>query len=119
MPHTFWHARHHPRIAGQDCILRAGFQPALVELFTSDSGGLPVRRTQAWNQFANRTRGSVAAEGYGQAHADARSEGVPFQPEPIDSAVQLGRARPDKSWSLNDCLPVNRRLEFEQSPETG
>jgi hypothetical protein len=31
---------------GQDCILRAGFQPALVGLFTSDSGGLPTRRTQ-------------------------------------------------------------------------
>jgi addiction module HigA family antidote len=31
---------------GQDCILRAGFQPALVGLSTSDSGGLPTRRTQ-------------------------------------------------------------------------
>jgi hypothetical protein len=31
---------------GQDCILRAGFQPALVVLFTSDSGGLATR----WNQ---------------------------------------------------------------------
>ena len=38
MPHTFWHARHHPWIVGQDCILRAGFRPAL--------GGLPTRRTQ-------------------------------------------------------------------------
>jgi hypothetical protein len=34
------------RHVGQDCILRAGFQPALVGLFTSDSGGLPTRRTQ-------------------------------------------------------------------------
>jgi hypothetical protein len=31
-------------LVGQDCILRAGFQPALVGLFTSDSGGLPTRR---------------------------------------------------------------------------
>src|SRR5271157_4788007 len=46
MPHTFRHARHHPWIVGQDCILRAGFQPALVGLFTSDSGGFPTRRTQ-------------------------------------------------------------------------
>jgi hypothetical protein len=46
MPHTFWHARYHPWIVGQDCILRAGFQPVLVGLFTSDSGGLPTRRTQ-------------------------------------------------------------------------
>jgi predicted nucleic acid-binding protein len=29
---------------------------------------------------------------------------VPFQPEPIESAVQLYRARPDKNWSLIDCL---------------
>jgi predicted nucleic acid-binding protein len=29
---------------------------------------------------------------------------VPFQPEPIDSAVQLYRTRHDKSWSLTDCL---------------
>jgi hypothetical protein len=35
MPHAFC-------IVGQDCILRAGFQPALVGLFTSDSGGLPT-----------------------------------------------------------------------------
>ena len=30
-------------LVGQDCILRAGFQPALAGLFTSDSGGLPTR----------------------------------------------------------------------------
>src|SRR5674476_1054902 len=33
-----------------------------------------------------------------------RIEVAPFQPEPIDSAVQLYRARPDKDWSLTDCL---------------
>jgi hypothetical protein len=33
-------------LVGQDCILRAGFQPALVGLFASDSGGLPTRWTQ-------------------------------------------------------------------------
>ena len=49
------------------------------------------------------TRG-VAAEGYCRAHADARIEVVPFQPELIDSAVQLYRTRPDKDWSLTDCL---------------
>jgi hypothetical protein len=114
------------RYVGQDCILRAGFQPAL-----------PARRTQrvrlqtcptaqrdryhphaaAWNQFAIRTRGSVAAEGYGRSHAGARIEGVPFQPQPIGSAAQLGRAKPDKRWNLTDYLPVNRRSELEQSPE--
>jgi len=49
------------------------------------------------------TRG-VAAEGYRRAHADARIEVVPFQLELIDSAVQLYRTRPDKNWSLTDCL---------------
>jgi hypothetical protein len=28
MPHTFWHAGHHPWNVGQDGILRAGCQPA-------------------------------------------------------------------------------------------
>ena len=30
---------------GQDCILRAGFQPAPVGLFTNVPAGLPTRRT--------------------------------------------------------------------------
>ena len=80
----------------------------------------------AWNQFVIRSRSrivtteavlwewlnglsdastrGVAAEGYRRAHADARIEVVPFQPELIDSAVQLYRTRPDKDWSLTDCL---------------
>ena len=43
MPLTIWDTGHHAWIVGQDCILRAGFQPALVGLFTSDSGGLPTQ----------------------------------------------------------------------------
>lgn len=39
---------------------------------------------------------AIAAEGYRRAHADTRIEVVPFEPELIDSAVQLYRARPDK-----------------------
>lgn len=84
------------------------------------------RHAVAWNQLVIRTRSSivtteavlwewlnglsdastrgVAAEGYRRAHADARIEVVPFQPELIDSAVQLYRTRPDKNWSLTDCL---------------
>jgi hypothetical protein len=80
----------------------------------------------AWNQFVIRTRSiivtteavlwewlnafsdtsvrAVAAEGYRRAHADARIEVAPFQPELIGSAVQLYRTRSDKSWSLTDCL---------------
>ena len=84
------------------------------------------RHAVAWNQFVIRTRGTivtteavlwewlnafsdvstraVAAEGYRRVKADARIEVVPFQPELIDSAVELYRTRSDKSWSLTDCL---------------
>jgi predicted nucleic acid-binding protein len=76
------------------------------------------RHAVAWNQFVIRTRSiivtteavlwewlnglsdastrGVAAEGYRRAHADARIEVVPFQPELIDSAVQLYRTRPSQ-----------------------
>ena len=84
------------------------------------------RHAAAWNRFVIRTRSTivtteavlwewlnafsdastraVAVEGYRRAHADARIEVVPFQPEMIDSAVELYRTRSDKSWSLTDCL---------------
>jgi hypothetical protein len=84
------------------------------------------RHAVAWHQFVTRSRSSivtteavlwewlnglsgastrgVAAEGYWRAHADARIEVVVFQPELIDSAVQLYRTRADKDWSLTDCL---------------
>ena len=84
------------------------------------------RHAAAWNQFVIRTSSTivtteavlwewlnafsdastlaVAAEGDRRAHADARIEVVPFQSELIDSAVQVYRTRPDKSWSLTDCL---------------
>jgi hypothetical protein len=84
------------------------------------------RQAIAWNQFVIRTRSGivtteavlwewlngfsdasargVAAEGYRRAHADVRIEVVAFESELIDAAVQLYRTRPDKDWSLTDCL---------------
>ena len=84
------------------------------------------RRAVAWNQFVIRTKSAVvttaavlwewlnafsdastrraAVEGYRRAHADAGITVAPFQRELIDSAVELYQARPDKSWSLTDCL---------------
>ena len=56
------------------------------------------------NAFSDASVRAVAAEGYRRAHAVARIEVVPFQPELIDSAVQRYRTRPDKNWSLTDCL---------------
>ena len=56
------------------------------------------------NGFSDASTRAVAAEGYRRAHSDARIEVVPFHPELIASAVHLYRTRPDKSWSLTDCL---------------
>jgi hypothetical protein len=44
MPLSFRGTEHPAWIVGQDGILRAGWQPALVGLFTGDPGGLPTRR---------------------------------------------------------------------------
>jgi uncharacterized protein len=84
------------------------------------------RHAVSWNQFVVRNRFSivtteavlwewlnglsdastrgVAAEGYRRVHADPDIEVVPFEAELIDSAMQLYRTRPDKNWSLTDCL---------------
>lgn len=46
----------------------------------------------------------IAAESYLRIRADARIEVVPFQTELMVTAVELCRDRPDKNWSLTDCL---------------
>ena len=83
-------------------------------------------RAVAWHQLVTRTRSSIitteavlwewlnalsdpstralASEGYRRAHSDERIEIIPFQTELISSASDLYRTRPDKSWSLTDCL---------------
>jgi uncharacterized protein len=83
-------------------------------------------RAVAWHQFAIRNRSTIvtteavllewlnalsdvstrrtAAESYLRVRADARIEVVPLQAELMDSAIQLYRGRPDKNWSLTDCL---------------
>ena len=83
-------------------------------------------RAVAWSQFVVRSQSSIvttetvlwewmnalahagtrrlAAGGYRRCHSDTRIEVVPFQSELIDAAVQLYEARPDKTWSLSDCL---------------
>lgn len=83
-------------------------------------------RAVAWNQFVIRTRSTVvtteavllewlnalsdvstrriAAESYLRVRADARIEVVPLEAELMGSAIQLYRGRPDKNWSLTDCM---------------
>lgn len=93
--------------------------------------GLSSKRDQhhhraiAWHQFVIRTASNIvtteavllewlnalsdvstrriAAESYLRVRGDARIEVVPLQAE-LASAIQLYRGRPDKSWSLTDCL---------------
>jgi predicted nucleic acid-binding protein len=94
--------------------------------------GLSSKRDQhhhhavAWYQFAIGTRSMIvttdavllewlnalsdvstrriAAESYLRVRADARIEVVPLQAELMVSAIQLYRGRPDKNWSLTNCL---------------
>ncbi|MBI4905031.1 MAG: type II toxin-antitoxin system VapC family toxin [Acidobacteria bacterium] len=46
----------------------------------------------------------IPLEGYRRAHADAIVEVVLFERELIKSALRLYSARPDKPWSLTDCI---------------
>ena len=92
------------------------------------------RRAVSWHQFVIRTRSTIltteavllewlnalsdvstrriAAESYVRVRADMRIEVAPFQAELMAAAIDLYRGRPDKNWSLTDCLPfvvVGRR----------
>lgn len=84
------------------------------------------QRAFAWHQFVIRSRSTIltteavllewlnamsdvstrriAAESCLRARADARIEVVPFQAELMVSAIELYRGRPDKNWSLTDCV---------------
>ncbi len=44
MPRSFLETEHPALIVGQDCILRAGSQPALAACVRAVPGGLPTRR---------------------------------------------------------------------------
>jgi uncharacterized protein len=56
------------------------------------------------NAFSPASTRRLAAEGYRRCHADPSIEVVPFQAELVNAAVELYQARPDKNWSLTDCL---------------
>jgi len=99
-------------------------------------------RAVAWSEFVTRNRNTIvtteavlwewlnalseagtrllAAEGYRRCHRDSSIEVVPFLAELIDAAVQLYEARPDKTWSLSDCLSfvVMGRRQLAQALST-
>jgi predicted nucleic acid-binding protein len=56
------------------------------------------------NALSDASTRHIAAEGYRRVHADGLITVVPFEAELTNLAVELYRARPDKSWSLTDCL---------------
>ena len=55
------------------------------------------------NQENPSTR-QTAAEGYRRCHRDPQIEVVPFSADAVPAAVRFYEARPDKDWSLTDCL---------------
>ena len=56
------------------------------------------------NALSDVSTRRIAAESYLRVRGDARIEVVPLQAELMGSAIELYRGRPDKSWSLTDCL---------------
>ena len=56
------------------------------------------------NAFSHASTRHLAAEGYRRCHADPRITVVAFQAEWVSAAVELYQTRPDKNWSLTDCL---------------
>jgi len=56
------------------------------------------------NALSGAKSRSIAAEGYRLVHADSQVEVVGFGPKVERAAVNLYRGRPDKDWSLTDCL---------------
>jgi uncharacterized protein len=62
-------------------------------------------RPFSWlNALSDASTRRIAAESYLRVRADARIEVGALQSELMGSAVQLYRDRPDKNWSLTDCL---------------
>jgi predicted nucleic acid-binding protein len=56
------------------------------------------------NALSDVSTRRIAAESYLRVRGDARIDVVPLQAELMGSAIQLYRDRPDKDWSLTDCL---------------
>ena len=56
------------------------------------------------NAFSHASTRGLAAEGYRRCHEGSSVEVVSFEAELVHSAVELYRTRPDKNWSLTDCL---------------
>jgi len=56
------------------------------------------------NALSDVSTRRIAAESYLRVRADARIEVVPLQAELMGAAIQFYHGKPDKNWSLTDCL---------------
>ncbi len=56
------------------------------------------------NAMSDVSTRRIAAESCLRARADPRIEVVPFQADLMVTATELYRDRPDKNWSLTDCV---------------
>ena len=85
---------HHRAVAWHQLVIRARSSIVTTEAVLLE-----------WlNALSDVSTRRIAAESYLRVRADARIEVAPLQPELMDSAIQLYRGRPDKNWSLTDCL---------------
>lgn len=85
---------HHRAVAWHQFVIRTGSMIVTTEAVLLE-----------WlNALSDVSTRRIAAESYLRVRADARIEVVPLQAELMNSAIQLYRGRPDKDWSLTDCL---------------
>jgi len=98
-------------------LSRRDIHHATADRFSREFGGDML--TTQWvllevaNYFAASTHRAVATRFIDSILSDRRFECVEVSAALFTSAWQLYRARPDKSWSLTDCLSfdiMNRRL---------
>ena len=70
------------------------------------------------NGLADTTTRGVAAEGYRRCHRDNRDEVVSLSGNLIEAAISLCEARPDKNWSLNGLLFLQRDARTQPDTRT-
>ena len=110
MPHTFWHAEHHPWNVGQDGILRAGCQPARAACLEAIRAGYqPAAGCQPAPQFLPDARfrekyvalGAFACQPiFSRSHSPRQAPiscGTPSESRAWSSASQSG-GRGGSSW---------------------
>jgi uncharacterized protein len=79
--------------------------------------------TSAWivtelaDYLCNTANRNLFLSIYGDLRADARVTIVPFSTDLFDRGIELYAARPDKDWSLTDCVSflIMRQLQLHEA----